>query len=217
MSEQIYTYSLDNKHVVKAMDRKEYYKKQIDEFHKTGKTTDAVEVVNVFLFNTDGELLVQKRGKSKAHNPGLLDKSLGGHMKFGDTADYTAMVETVEELGAPSIVLRDPIDFEKTRLLLKNYRQNIAIMKLLNTNFFESDKIIEGEVIPIINKIHIYIGVYDGAIRPSDKEASGIMWYTMDDLAEEIKERPETFTYDLKKHIERFEKDLRDFAKYVEE
>ena len=217
MSEQVYTYSLDNKHIVKPMDRKEYYKKQIDEFHKNGKITDAVEVVNIFLFNTDGELLIQKRGKNKAHNPGLLDKSLGGHMKFGDTADYTAMVETVEELGAPSIVLRDPVDFEKTRILLKNYRQNIAIMKLLNTDFFKLDKIINGEIIPIVNKSHIYVGVYDGAIRPSDREASGIMWYTMDDLIKEIKSKPEIFTYDLIYYIERFEKDLRDFAKYVEE
>ena len=155
MLEQVYTYSLNNKIIVKAMDRKEYYKKQVNEFHRSGKTTEAVEVVNVFLFNTDGELLVQKRGKKKAHNPGLLDKSLGGHMKFGDTADYTAMVETVEELGAPSIVLRDPVDFEKTRLLLKNYRQNIAIMKLLNADFFALDKIIDGESIPIVNKTHV--------------------------------------------------------------
>ena len=217
MSEKIYTYSLENKHRVKDMDRKEYYEKQISDFHKNGETSEAVEVVHIFLFNTDGELLIQKRGKSKNHNPGLLDKSLGGHMKFGDTADYTAMVETVEELQTPSIVLRDPVDFEKTRLLLKNYRQSIAIMKLLITDFFVLDKMINKEIIPIVNKTHLYVGVYDGAVRPSDKEASGVMWYSMDDLVEEMEKFPDLFTQDLHVHIRRFERDFRDFAEYVRE
>jgi isopentenyl-diphosphate delta-isomerase len=217
MLEKIYAYSLDNKHIVKEMDRSEFYKKQIKSFKKNGKVDEAIEIIQVFLFNTDGELLIQKRGKSKNHNPGLLDKSLGGHMKFGDTADYTVMVETVEELGTPSIVLRDPVDFEKTRLLLRNYRQNIAIIKLLNTDFFKLKKIINEEVIDIVNKAHVYVGVYDGYVKPEDKEASGVLWYNMDDLTEEMEKSPDLFTEDLKVYIDRFEKDLRDFAKYVEE
>jgi len=217
MIEKVYTYSLNNKHNVFAQDRDEYYKKQIDDFHKTGKTTEAVEVINIFLFNTDGELLVQKRGKSKNHNPGLLDKSLGGHIKFGDTPDFTAMVETVEELMTPSVVLRDAIDFEKTRKILKNYKQNIAIIKPFVSGFFPLDKIIEGEIIPIVNKVHLYLGIYDGTTKPSDKEASGVLYYTMDDLKEEMEKSPENFTADLIYYIKEYERDLRDFADHVEE
>jgi isopentenyldiphosphate isomerase len=217
MSEEIYTYSLENKNNVFAQDRDEYYKKQIDSFHKTGKTVEAVEVINIFLFNTDGELLVQKRGKNKNHNPGLLDKSLGGHVVFGNTSDYTAMVETVEELHTPSIVLRDFLDFEKTRILLKNYKQNIAIIKPFTTGFFPLEKIIDGEAIPIINRAHLYFGVYDGTTKPSDREASGVLYYTMDDLKKEMKESPKLFTPDLHFYLKNFEKDLRDFANHVEE
>ena len=217
MAEQLYTYSLENRHEVFPQNRDEYYKKQINDFHETGKTTEAVEVINIFLFNTDGELLVQKRGKSKNHNPGLLDKSLGGHMKFGDTADFTAMVETVEELMTPSIVLRDDMDFEKTRKLLKSYKQNIAVIKPLVTGFFPLDKIIAGERIPIVNKSHLYIGLYDGTTKPSDKEAAGVLYYTIDDLKEEIQQAPENFTSDLIYYMKEYERDLVDFAKHVKE
>ncbi len=217
MAEQVYTYPLDNKHEVFAQDRDKYYKKQVDDFHKNGKTSDAVEIANIFLFNSDGELLVQKRAKNKNHNPGLLDKSLGGHIKFGDTADFTTMVETVEELQTPSIVLRDTLDFEKARKLLKNYRENVAIIKLLTTGFFTLDKIINGESIPIVNRAHIYIGVYDGTTKPADKEASGVLYYTLDDLKESMEKNPEHFTADMLFYINKFERDFRDFVEHIKD
>lgn len=217
MAEQIYTYSLDNKHEVFAQERDKYYKKQIDDFHKTGKTSEAVEVVNIFLFNTDGELLIQKRGKNKNHNPGLLDKSLGGHMKFGDSADFTAMVETVEELQTPSIALHDTVDFEKTRKLLRGYRESIAVLKELNTGFFALDKIIDGKKIPLVNKAHVYVGIYNGTTKPSDKEASGVLYYSLDDLKEEMEKSPEHFTGDLRFYMHKFERDFRDFVEHIKD
>ncbi len=217
MSEQVYTYSLNNKHEVFAQDRSEYYQKQVDSFNKTDSTTEAVEIIHVFLFNSDGELLIQKRGKSKDHNPGLLDKSLGGHITFGDTADYTAMVETVEELQTPSIVLRDSIDFEKTRALLRDYKQNIAVIKPYTIGFFTQPRIINGKSIPIVNKAHVYLGIYDGTTKPSDKEASGVLYYTLDDLKEEMQKSPEQFTQDLHFYIKEYEKDFRDFVNHVKD
>ncbi len=213
--EQVYTYDLKNKNKVFAQNRKEFYKRQVKSFKEEGEPLEAVEVVNIFLFNTDGELLIQKRGKSKSHNPGLLDKSIGGHITFGDTADFTAMVETVEELQTPSIVLRDFLDFEKTRKLLSSYTESIAIMKLLVTDFFDLPKVINGEKISIVNRSHLYLGLYDGKVRPSDKEASGILYYTMDDLKDELESNPETFTQDLHIYFKKFEKDFRDFVDHI--
>ena len=70
------------------------------------------------MFNSYGEMIIQKRSFDKNHNPGLLDKSIGGHVQFGDTPDYTAMVETIQELQTPSIVLKNENDFVKTFHLL---------------------------------------------------------------------------------------------------
>ncbi len=103
MSDLITTYNLDDRpDIVWPMDRKEFYRGQVEAFKKFGKPTKAIAVVSIFLFNEHGELLVQKRSNEKAHNPGLLDKSIGGHIQIGDSPQYTVMVETVQELQVPS-------------------------------------------------------------------------------------------------------------------
>lgn len=217
MSENIYAYNLKNKNLVYSKDRDEFYKELVEDFENEKETREAVEVINVFLFNSDGDILIQKRGKNKNHNPGLMDKSLGGHVEFGDEQDYTVMIETVEELQTPSIVLKNQMDFNKTKEVFKNYSQSIAIIKNHVTAFFTLDKVIDGKIIPMVNKCHLYFGYYDGTTRPADKEASGVLYYSLEDLKDEIKRNPENFTYDLKFHIDRFEEDIRDFIDYIRE
>jgi hypothetical protein len=79
------------------MDRDDFYAEQIA-LAESGKLTNKyVEVVNVFLFTEHGELIVQKRSREKKHNANLLDKSMGGHVRCGDTPSLTAMIETVQE------------------------------------------------------------------------------------------------------------------------
>lgn len=47
------------------MDRDNFYKEQIKTFKKTGQPTRANEVVNILLFNTRKELIIQKRSNNK--------------------------------------------------------------------------------------------------------------------------------------------------------
>ena len=110
MNETVNTFLLKNPFESIPMDRKSFYEEQVSEYKKNGEPSRAIEVVNILLFNSQGELIVQKRSFDKNHNPGLLDKSIGGHLRYGDTPDYTVMVETIQELQTPSIVLKDKKD-----------------------------------------------------------------------------------------------------------
>jgi isopentenyldiphosphate isomerase len=153
--------------------------------------------VGIFIFNEHGELYVQKRSSTKRHNPNLQDKSIGGHILYGDTPDYTVMVETVQELQVPSIVLRTDKDFVKTHRLLKSYLDTVAIIKHVDTKIWELIKIFDGEEIKIADRYDIYFGVYHGRVKTVDREAKGVLTYSLSELEEEIKEFPKLFTNDL--------------------
>lgn len=215
MSEKINTYKLDNPLIVIPMDREEFYQEQMEAFLKYGKPTRAIEVVNILIFNSHGELTIQKRSLNKKHNPGLLDKSIGGHMQNTDTPDYTVMVETIQELQTPSIVLKNQSDFEKTYKLLKKYLETIAIIRYLSTEFFTPTKIFNGKKIEISNKNHIYMGIYDGRMRPVDREAKGILFYSIAELEKEMNKTPAIFTNDLHFIMREHKEDIRKFVEFI--
>ena len=213
MGEMVKTYMLDNPEVMIPMDRAEFYDEQVKAYKETGKPTRAVDIVNVFLFNELGELFVQKRSMEKNHNPGLLDKSIGGHVNEGDEPDYTVMVETVQELQVPSFVLRTDIDFQKTHGLLEEYLSTVAVVQHIDTEFYPMKKMLGGEEVVISNRTHIYAGVYGGRVKTVDREAKGILQYTLKDLRAEMKKYPDIFTYDLRFYEETYRSQLEQFVK----
>jgi len=105
---------------VQAYSRRQFYEEQF-----SGNNKLAVHVVDIILFDTNGDMILQKRSHTKAHNPGLLDKSIGGHIAFGDTPNYTVMVESIQELLTPSIAAGDHKEFTKIFNLLRDYTETI--------------------------------------------------------------------------------------------
>ena len=160
MSETITTYKIDNPEVAIPMDRDEFYREQVQLFEKGEKPNKAVSIVNIFIFDSSGELFVQKRSDNKAHNAGLLDKAIGGHITFGDQSDYTVMVETIQELQVPSIVQRTDGDFIKTYNLLHDHLNTIAVVKHVDSRIYEMKKDIKGTQVPILNKVNLYFDIY---------------------------------------------------------
>lgn len=59
-------------------------------------------VVHVLVFNSRGELLLQKRSLNKDVAPGLWDTSVGGHVEPGEEVLLAAKREMFEELGIAS-------------------------------------------------------------------------------------------------------------------
>ncbi|MES3032051.1 MAG: NUDIX domain-containing protein [Patescibacteria group bacterium] len=55
--------------------------------------------VHIWFLNSKGQLLLQKRSKSRAAYPNLWDLSVGGHVSAGQSSLEAAQRETQEELG----------------------------------------------------------------------------------------------------------------------
>lgn len=215
MAETVRTYLLDDPDSVIPMDRKEFYAEQTALSKEGKKPTRAVELISVFIVNTDGQILLQKRSYDKNHNPGLIDKAIGGHIQYEDTVHHTVMVETVQELQTPSIVLNNQKDFDKTMKVLDAYLETIAIVKHSDTKIHIFDRIINGENITLASKVHMYFGVYDGRVRPADKEAQGILFYTYDELLREMESMPDLFTQDMHRYIDLLGQELQHFIERV--
>jgi isopentenyldiphosphate isomerase len=211
MAEIINTYSFDHQEQLIPMDRDDFYTEQIALAESGQPTNKYVEVVNVFLFTEHGELIVQKRSREKKHNPNLLDKSMGGHVKCGDTPSLTAMIETVQELQTPSIVLNNKIDFIKTYRTLETYLTTTAIIEYVSTIDVVLPKLINGKIVQVGNRTHIFFWVYGGKVKNVDREAKGILYYGLEDLLEEMKEFPDTFTQDMHFYIKNYLPAMREF------
>jgi len=55
--------------------------------------------VHVFVINSQGEILVQKRSQKKDYYPGFYDASVGAQVLSGEAYQQAAVRETQEELG----------------------------------------------------------------------------------------------------------------------
>ncbi|NNG00765.1 MAG: NUDIX domain-containing protein [Desulfobacteraceae bacterium] len=56
-------------------------------------------IARVLVFNSAGDLFLQKRSENKDVQPGKWDTSVGGHVDRGESYDAAAYRETQEELG----------------------------------------------------------------------------------------------------------------------
>lgn len=63
--------------------------------------------VKIFIFNTKGELLIQKRSLNLANFPGKWDMSVGGHVDEGGEYMDAAVREIKEEVGIESLKLQE--------------------------------------------------------------------------------------------------------------
>ena len=66
------------------------------EVHERGLLHRAVHVL---VFNSRGEIFLQKRSMKKDRQPGVWDSSCSGHVDAGENYDQTAVRELGEEIG----------------------------------------------------------------------------------------------------------------------
>lgn len=60
-------------------------------------------VIHLHVFNSQGELFLQKRSASKDIQPGKWDSSVGGHIDLNETPQQAALREAKEEIGLQGI------------------------------------------------------------------------------------------------------------------
>jgi isopentenyldiphosphate isomerase len=71
-------------------------RKPRSEVHRLGLLHRAVHVL---VFNSRGQIFLQKRSMNKDRQPGLWDSSASGHVDSGEDYDVTAVREAREEIG----------------------------------------------------------------------------------------------------------------------
>jgi isopentenyl-diphosphate Delta-isomerase len=135
--------------------------------HKEGRWHRAV---NVFLFRSDGRLLVQRRHPNKDVCPGAWDLSVAEHLKPGESYHEAATRGLREELGVANASLEPLGDVTASRMDddcagIRDYELQQA-----------------------------YRTVFDGPVAPDSKEVSETALYSLGELADAFRQRPDDFT-----------------------
>ncbi|EKD56801.1 MAG: NUDIX hydrolase [uncultured bacterium] len=196
-------YDLNDK-LIGTQKRDEFYKEIKEEFAKTGKISRKVKSIRLFLLNSQGRIYLQKRSRLKPENPGLYDKTVGGHVSADDSFDMTVIRECAEELGIPAAIVPYE-DFDKA--IKSTDLSIIGIFRKIDLNQnFMSTRISINQIKffkPYISSI--YLGYYDGSIKFKDGESTGIEVFSLDELKDELKTNPQKFTEDVKFLLNKYE------------
>ncbi|HEV2799006.1 MAG TPA: isopentenyl-diphosphate Delta-isomerase [Pyrinomonadaceae bacterium] len=130
---------------------------------------------SIFVFNSAGQLLLQRRAKSKYHSGGLWSNTCCGHPRPAESTVAAARRRLREEMNF-ECELRPAFEFL--------YRAEFA------------NELIEHEY------DHVFVGHFDGAFRPDVSEVEGWKWTTPEELRRDVRERPEEYTYWLRAALE---------------
>jgi isopentenyl-diphosphate Delta-isomerase len=145
------------------------------EAHKKGLLHRAF---SIFVFNSDNELLLQKRADSKYHSPGLWTNTCCSHPTPNSTIEKDIHERLKDEMG---------FDCELKKSFTFIYRAEFD--NGLTENEFD----------------HVFIGHYENNPKPNEKEVSDYKWLSLDKLKKDIIDNPNIYTYWLKKIIDRIQ------------
>jgi isopentenyl-diphosphate delta-isomerase len=123
--------------------------------------------VSVFLFNSRGDMLLQRRAESKYHSPGLWSNACCSHPRPAESADAAAHRRLREELG---------IDATLRHALTFTYREPVT------------DELTEHEV------DHVYVGTSDATPAPDPSEVDRCRWVAVSELLRDLRDRPAAYT-----------------------
>ncbi len=135
------------------------------EAHRKGKLHRAFSIL---LFNSKGEILIQKRANIKYHSAGLWTNTCCSHPAPGELLKDATRRKLIQEMG---------IDVPCEYAFKFTYRVELE------------NHLVEHEL------DHVFIGKFDGVAAINLKEVEACRWITIDQLKKEIQSEPEKFTY----------------------
>lgn len=141
--------------------------------HKEGKLHRAF---SIFVFNSREELLIQQRAKTKYHSGSLWTNTVCSHPKPNETYRQAIHRRLKQEMG---------FDCKLKKLFCFIY----------NTSFQNS--LIENEY------DCVFIGKFDGEIKPDKKEVMNSKWISIKELKQDIIKNPKKYTVWLKIALKR--------------
>jgi isopentenyl-diphosphate Delta-isomerase len=149
----------------------------VDEFDNAIGTMEKLEAhqkgilhraFSVLLFNSKGEILLQKRAIGKYHSGGLWTNTCCSHPLPGESMQEATRRKLIQEMG---------IDL----------KPDFAYKFIYKTNL--DDNLIEHEY------DHVFIGTHDGDPIINDEEVEDWKFTDLLSLRMDIKENPEAYTY----------------------
>ena len=146
------------------------------EAHKKGVLHRAF---SVFIFNNDGELMLQRRALTKYHSPGLWTNTCCSHQKDGETNIISGKRRLNEEMGFDTEL------FEKTSFIYKAKFDNG-----LTEHEFD----------------HILVGSYNHSPIINFTEVDSWKWVSMENVKLDIKDHPDNYTAWFKIIFEKYYK-----------
>lgn len=136
---------------------------------------------SVFVFNSKGEFLLQRRAFDKYHSPGLWSNTCCSHPMPGEPVQYAASRRLLEEMGMQCL-LENKFSFV--------YKADVG------------DGLIEHEF------DHVFVGVSDEIPNPDPEEVDSWRYVDRQTLKHELEEHPETFTEWFKICLSEYEKEI---------
>lgn len=133
------------------------------EAHRKGELHRAF---SVFVFNSVGELLLQRRATHKYHSGGLWTNTCCSHPRDGESPEEAAHRRLVEEMG---------FDCELEYGFSFLYRQQVG-------------ELIEHEL------DHVFVGVYDGEPQVNPDEVDSWKAMSMEEVKTDLGAHPDAYT-----------------------
>ncbi len=122
---------------------------------------------SIFLFNRNGDMLLQKRALHKYHSGGLWSNACCSHPRPGESLLQAVHRRLREELGM-------------TCRIRKAFNFIYKIQLRCGLIEHELD--------------HVYYGVYSGHIQPNPDEVADYRWVNIEALMDSLRRQPEKYT-----------------------
>lgn len=154
----------ENNQIIGSSDRLEAYRKGL--WHR---------IVVVLIFNSQGQLYIQKRSPNADTSPNMWDHSAAGHVDEGEEPEQAAKRELFEELGVEA--------------------GNLEFISLLKTQRREKEK--------QFNRFwYVFKYNFSGSMTLQESEVADGKFVDIDRLKKEIETNPSDYTDGLKNSLD---------------
>ena len=152
---------------------------------------------SVFVVNKKAEMLIQKRSRFKRLWPGFWSNTCCSHFTKVGNEKKQAERRLKQEMGFSC-----PLKFLFKLRYKAKYKRSFSSEVALPAGGDSSDG--ETEWAGSENEItYVFLGRYDGKVKPNPKEVAEYRWVKIGDLRQEIKEKLEIFTPWFRKAMRR--------------
>ena len=141
---------------------------------------------SVFLFNSKGETLLQRRAASKYHSPGLWTNTCCSHPRKGEGLSAASLRKLDQELGIAADV------------------QEIGSF-IYKAEF--DNGLTEHEL------DHVLVGWFDGESTPNPEEVDMVKWMSIEEVIDDTKANPDNYTAWFKIILDEFGDRLKVFVR----